>query len=474
MTADRLAGEGPGPSYDDRVSDAGPSPGVDWRPLSKPRRPPTSFAFLARTHAAGMSGEAMLALGLAGSLFFKVDPAEGRQRVLLGLLLTMTPFAVVAPLLGPLIDRVWGGHRAVIIVAMGLRAVVAAAMVSAAADGSLLLFPEAFVMLVLGKTYQVAKSAVVPTVVPDDSLIEANSKLQLLGGIAGVAAAIPGALFAWVGPAWVLGLCAAVFAVATLLAFGIPAVRVADRPVSTAERVELRSREIFMAASSMAVLRAVVGFTTFLLAFALRIGTPLSGVETMARRVLAHLRVPGVRVVPPSGGYPKWWFGVVVFMAVVGGMLGAVVAPQVRRHVREEAMLLAALGLAGVAGLAALVVSGLGGMSLLALLVAVAAAGGKQAFDALVQRDAPDADRGRSFARFEARFQLFWVVGAVVPTAIAVPVPLGAVGVILITVLAIVSARVGGLSRHLPRRASDQASGKSGKSGISTPPASGS
>lgn len=421
-----------------------------------------------------MSGEAMLALGLAGSLFFKVDPAEGRQRVLLGLLLTMTPFAVVAPLLGPLIDRVWGGHRAVIIAAMGLRAVVAAAMVSAAAGGSLLLFPEAFVMLVLGKTYQVAKSAVVPTVVPDDALIEANSKLQLLGGIAGVAAAIPGALFAWIGPAWVLGLCAAVFAVATVFAFGVPGVRVADRPVSTAERIELRSREIFMAASSMAVLRAVVGFTTFLLAFALRIGTPLSGVETMARRVLAHLRVPGVRVEPPSGGYPKWWFGVVVFMAVVGGMLGAVIAPRVRRYVREEAMLLAALGLAGVAGLAALVVSGLGGMSLLALLVAVAAAGGKQAFDALVQRDAPDADRGRSFARFEARFQLFWVVGAVVPTAIAVPVPLGAVGVILIAVLAIVSARVGGLSRHLPRRAADQTSGKSGKSGISIPPASGS
>ena len=455
------------------MSDPGQSLGADWRPLRKPRRPPTAFALLAQTHAAGMSGEALLALGLAGSLFFKVDPAEGRQRVLLGLLLTMTPFAVVAPLLGPLIDRVWGGHRAVIIAAMALRAVVAAAMVSAAAQGSLLLFPEAFVMLVLGKTYQVAKSAVVPTVVVDDALIEANSKLQLLGGIAGVAAAVPGAVFAWIGPAWVLGLCAAVFAVATVFALGIPAARVADRPVSAAERMELRSTEIFLAASSMAILRAVVGFTTFLLAFALRIGTPLPDTERMARRVLAHLPHPGTRVLPPSGGYPKWWFGVVVVMAVVGGMLGAAVAPRVRSFVREEAMLMVALALAGVAGISGLVVSGLGGMSLLALLVAVAAAAGKQAFDALVQRDAPDADRGRSFARFEARFQLFWVAGAVVPTAVAVGVPLGAVGVVIAVVLAMVSARVGGLFRHLRQIRADQAS-RSGKSGMSTPPTSGS
>jgi hypothetical protein len=38
-------------------------------------------------------------------------------------------------------------------------------------------------------------------------------------------------------------------------------------------------------------------------------------------------------------------------------------------------------------------------------------------FDSLVQRDAPDAARGRAFARFETRFQLVWVVGAVVAVA---------------------------------------------------------
>jgi hypothetical protein len=53
-----------------------------------------------------------------------------------------------------------------------------------------------------------------------------------------------------------------------------------------------------------------------------------------------------------------------------------------------------------------------------ALLVAAGAAAGRVAFDSLLQRDAPDAIRGRSFARFETRFQITWVVGALIPVAI--------------------------------------------------------
>jgi hypothetical protein len=42
-----------------------------------------------------------------------------------------------------------------------------------------------------------------------------------------------------------------------------------------------------------------------------------------------------------------------------------------------------------------------------------------------VQRDAPDANRGRSFAKFETRFQLIWVIGALVPILIPIPAALG-------------------------------------------------
>src|SRR5207237_2267983 len=54
----------------------------------------------------------------------------------------------------------------------------------------------------------------------------------------------------------------------------------------------------------------------------------------------------------------------------------------------------------------------------LAGTVGVAAAAAKVAFDSIVQRDAPDAARGQTFARFETRFQLLWVLGAAVPVVV--------------------------------------------------------
>jgi hypothetical protein len=60
-----------------------------------------------------------------------------------------------------------------------------------------------------------------------------------------------------------------------------------------------------------------------------------------------------------------------------------------------------------------------------ALIVGVGASAGRLAFDAIVQRDAPDANFGRSFARFETRFQLLWVIGAFLPVIVPVPARLG-------------------------------------------------
>jgi hypothetical protein len=60
-----------------------------------------------------------------------------------------------------------------------------------------------------------------------------------------------------------------------------------------------------------------------------------------------------------------------------------------------------------------------------AAAVSVGAAAGRLAFDSLVQRDAPDAARGRTFARFETRFQLAWVAGALIPVAVPIPGRLG-------------------------------------------------
>jgi hypothetical protein len=64
--------------------------------------------------------------------------------------------------------------------------------------------------------------------------------------------------------------------------------------------------------------------------------------------------------------------------------------------------------------LLAFLASGVVGFAFASLGIAVAGAFGRLGFDSLLQRDGPDAVRGRAFARFETRFQVATVLGCLV------------------------------------------------------------
>jgi hypothetical protein len=102
-----------------------------------------------------------------------------------------------------------------------------------------------------------------------------------------------------------------------------------------------------------------------------------------------------------------------------------VAAPRVRKLANEETILTGALVITAVVGFGTAMIGGLIGAAALSMTVGATGSAAKQAFDAIVQRDAPDANRGRSFARFETRFQLFWVTGALVPIIIPIPAAAG-------------------------------------------------
>lgn len=371
--------------------------GAGWRPLRRPlpadgRITTPPFRRLAVAHALAVSGDALVTVALAGSLFFNISPTAARGRVALSLVLTMAPFAVVAPLLGPVIDRVHGGRRLMVAAAAAGRAV--AALFAAAWIDGLLLFPAAFSLLVLSKTHAVAKSSLVPTVVEDrEELVGANARLALAGALVSTVAALPGVLvLQLVGAEWVMRLAAAVFLVAAASAFRIVQVN-PDEPGSRAiAAAELQHAGIRLAAVATGVLRASVGFLTFLIAFALR-----------------------------RDHEPSWVFGAVLVASIGGTLVASVVAPPVRRRVKEEHLLAGSLGFIAVVMLAAVRTGGRPAAALAAAAVGIAAGAGKLAFDALVQRDAPAAAQGRAFARFEAVFQLAWVAGALLPVAVAVP-----------------------------------------------------
>ena len=93
------------------------------------------------------AGATLVTISLAGSLFFSISPNEAKSKVLFYLLFTLAPFAVISPLLGPLIDRSRGARRAMVVFAAVGQAVICPFM--ARDVHSLLLFPEAFLVLVL-------------------------------------------------------------------------------------------------------------------------------------------------------------------------------------------------------------------------------------------------------------------------------------------------------------------------------------
>jgi MFS family permease len=359
------------------------------------------FARLALTHVLAVAGDTLVTMALAGSLFFSISPHAAQGRVALYLLLTMAPFAVVAPLLGPVLDRSRNGRRTVVVLCLAGRTV--ACLLMARHLHSLLLFPEAFVVLVLSKAYLVTKAALVPATVSDDrELVRANSRLVVLGVVAGFVIAVPGVAvlkLSFLGAAWVLRFAAVVFLAAAVAGVRLARAPVERKPTPTpAEAAELKSAGIRLGASAIAVLRGSVGFLTFLLAFAFR---------------RAHA--------------PSWWFGIAIGASLAGTLVGALVAPRVRRIVTEERMLTVSLVCVAVAAAIGARFGNRAAASALAGVVGLAASAAKLAFDSIVQRDAPDAAQGRAFARFETRFQLVWVAAALIPVVIPVPTRVGMV-----------------------------------------------
>ena len=70
----------------------------------------TGLARLTELHAVNVAGDAALTVSLAGTVF-ALPTDEARGRVALFLVLTMAPFVLLAPLIGPLLDRFRHGRR---------------------------------------------------------------------------------------------------------------------------------------------------------------------------------------------------------------------------------------------------------------------------------------------------------------------------------------------------------------------------
>ncbi|OWY81841.1 MFS transporter [Rhodococcus sp. BUPNP1] len=375
---------------------------------------------------ANFASDAAIAVALANTLFFSAATGEDRTKVALYLLITIAPFAIIAPLIGPLLDRLQHGRRVALATSFALRTVLAVVLVFN--FDSWLLYPAALGMMVLSKSFAVLKSAVTPRVLPPEiDLVRVNSRLTVFGLVGGtIGAGAIAAAAAWAfGSSGALWLCAGITAFGAYLSMRIPAwVEVTEGEVpatlsyhrsdartevlnadtvtevivtKSGKRKQPLGRAVVTGLWGNGTIRILTGFLTLFMAF---VAKNTTGQDPLMQAAM---------------------LGGVGAAAAVGNFAGN--ATGARLALGRPALIVVRCTAAVV--VVAAVVAATGNVlaaALAALVAACASALAKVSLDASLQQDLPEESIASGFGRSETVLQLSWVFG-------------GAMGVLLPTEL---------------------------------------
>ncbi|HSP37363.1 MAG TPA: MFS transporter [Frankiaceae bacterium] len=387
----------------------------------------SGFAAMQELVFVSSAGDALIAVALAGSQFLSVQPGEARNKVALYLLITMAPFALLAPLVGPMLDRFPNGRRIALGVTLLARAALAYSLAGYISGSGLLLYPLALGLLMLSKAFGVARSAVVPRVVPESmTLVKANSRLTLTTVLAGLVIAPLGYGIAnAVGYDWLLRMAAVIFGIGLFFAWVLPhhvdsaageqrAAALARATVVGGSRVRRVLGELPAALRSAVSVRALVGFLTIFLAF--------------------YFREHG-------GGLKE--IGLLGLAASVGSGVGVFLGGRFKQG-KPEVLILFALILAGAGCVGAALLSTQAIALGATFCACLAGSMGKLGLDAVIQRDVAEDTRNSAFATSETAMQLCWVLGGAVgliPMPALAAFSIGATGMTVALIAESVSLR---------------------------------
>ncbi|MGZ4575591.1 MAG: MFS transporter [Mycobacteriaceae bacterium] len=353
---------------------------------------------------ANYASDAAIAVSLANTLFFAAATGESKSKVALYLLITVAPFAVIAPLIGPLLDRIQRGRRLALAGSFVGRALLAVVM--ALNFDTWELYPAALGILVLTKSFGVLKSSVMPRVLPPNvSLVKSNSRITVFGlvGTTVVGALASGIAFV-TGSGGALFFSAAVMVAGAWLCMRIPAwvevtegevpttlvfthadERAAARPRKGRAKKQPLGRSVLASLWGTGTTRVLTGFITLFIAFV-------------------------AKVHADNGLLYAATLGVVGAAAGLGNFAGNVVGA--RMHLGKPEMVIIWCAVAALAlTIVAAVIPGLATAALVTLVGAIASALSKVSLDATMQRDLPEAARASAFGRSETVLQLAWVLG---------------------------------------------------------------
>jgi MFS family permease len=414
----------------------------------------TGLARMTELHASHTAGDTIMTLALAGTLFFNPQTAQARGDVATFLLLTMVPFVLVAPLIGPLLDRFSHGRRWAIGTTLALRAFLCWVLGEAITNDSSWLFPAALGCLVASRAYTITRAAAVPRLLPPGiTLVKANSRVSMAGVVGAVVGGALGGLAMLAGPAWALRLAFVVFVVGTVQAIRLPErvdsslgeVSIDDTtpiPVRVPPRdgIDGTDRSDTGTPPAPSSLRGTQrGWSG---SPATR-HTPTDGdtltVDSLGpvgrfRRRKQAIPWPVMHAMWSTGGTRVLTGFLILFMAFlakehpidgvrgevvlaiiavaigVGNALGSVVGNVVRDQ-RPERIAMVSVLAATVCCAAAGIWYGVWTLALLGFVQGHSAQLSKLCFDALVQREVPENVRTSVFAWSETMLQVLWVVG---------------------------------------------------------------
>jgi len=376
--------------------------------------------------------DAALAVALANTLFFAAAKADSTGKVLLYLLLTVAPFAVIAPLIGPALDKLQHGRRFALAASSIGRAILAVVM--ALNFDSWIIYPCALGMLVLSKGFGVLKAALTPRVLPEAiTLVKTNSRMTVFGliagGVAGGIAAGIAALTTSAGALWFVALCGIAGAWLCLL---IPSwvestegevpihhTGAMPRPRGGAQRVGGRQghggrperlglpREVVQTLWANSTIRIETGFLALFIAFVIKTRYQTAPVTP----------TPGVSL--GAGTDDQSWMQLLLLGAIgaaagVGGFVGNALGARVSLQKSPETIALWCVASVIAAVVLAFAVPGLITAGVVALVGSTASSLAKVCLDTTIQSHLPEASRASAFGRSESVLQLSWVFGGVI------------------------------------------------------------
>lgn len=369
----------------------------------------------------GQVGDGLFQTALLLVVFFDPNDATSAGQAAAAFAVLLLPFSVVGPFAGVFLDR-WRRQRVLRnanLVRAALVAVTATAL-AALGDASLVVQGLALVVISTNRFVLSALSAALPHVVAERQLVTANALTTTVGGgafaLGAVLATVLRGLFGegQVGGARTSLVAAATYALAGLLAARIAADllgpehaagrRLREALASVVRGVAQGARHVRDRGPALRALAAISAHRFFY------------GLSTVATLLLYTPNGFLGRQFDGGGGFE----GLVAVgaVAVLGGLLAALVTPAVSRRLGTQRWIVAVFAAAAVAE----VVFGLpythGAFLVAAFFLGFAAQASKICVDTLLQETVDDDFRGRVFSLYDTLFNLSFVSAAAASAAL--------------------------------------------------------